>query len=103
MDQDQWLTSEWQLRRSLERTGNWAFAKWFAAIAFVAGGSVAFYLGYRQFRPPPPPPGTALCGNAVIGGLAMMVIGAPVVAIACSVVAATIGSALDCILAGFET
>jgi hypothetical protein len=103
MDPDQLPASDWRSCHSLQLKETWGFAKWFAAIAFVVGGSTEFYVGYRQFRPPPPPPGTALCGNSVIGGLAMMMIGAPLVAVACSVAGAAIGAALDCVVGGCDS
>jgi hypothetical protein len=56
-----------------------------------------FGIGFRAFAPPPPPPGTALCGNAVLGGLIVMFIGAPIGAIASSFAAAVFGGILDCI------
>jgi hypothetical protein len=74
------------------------FAKWFAAIAFLAGGSIVFFIGFRAFAPPPPPPGTGLCGNAVLAGLFVMVFGTPLGAIASALVAAISGGILDCIL-----
>jgi hypothetical protein len=74
------------------------FAKWFAAMGFVGGGAIVFYIGFRAFRPPPPPPGTGLCGNAVLGGLLLMVFGTPLAAIASALVAAFIGGVLDRIL-----
>src|SRR5208283_1136709 len=76
----------------------WLFTKWFAAIGFLAGGSIVFYIGFRAFAPPPPPPDTGLCGNAVLGGLLIMVLGTPLGAVAASLVAAVIGGILDCIV-----
>ena len=76
----------------------WFFAKLFAAIGFLAGGSAVFYLGFRAFNPPPPPPGQGLCGNAVLGGLIFMVLGTPLGATACALGAALLGGILDCIL-----
>ena len=62
----------------------WLIADWFAAATFIAVGSMVFSAGYRAFSPPPPPPGAALCGNAILGGLFLMVIGAPASAIVSS-------------------
>jgi hypothetical protein len=76
----------------------WFFAKLFAFVGFVVGGVVVFYAGFRAFAPPPPPPGTFLCGNAVLGGFLLMVVGAPIAAIVSSLVALTIGGVVDCIL-----
>jgi hypothetical protein len=86
---------EWQSRWSLPREQSWVFARWFGAIAFFVVGSVVFYSGYRQFRPPPLRPGEAYCGNAIIGGLIAMVLVAPVVAIVSAFVAAGIGAIVD--------
>ena len=75
----------------------WLFAKWFAAIGFVVGGSIVFYIGLRAFNPPPPAPGTHLCGNKVLGGVVLMVFGTPLGAVAFSLGALFIGGVLDCI------
>ena len=56
-----WITADCRTDSS------WFFAKWFAAIGFVAGGSIVFYVGLRAFNPPPPPPGTHLCGECSPG------------------------------------
>ena len=45
----------------------WRLAKWFAAAGFLAGGSLAFAILYRDWSPPYPP-GTAACGDSVLGG-----------------------------------
>ena len=84
-----WITADCRTDSS------WFFAKWFAAIGFVAGGSIVFYVGLRAFNPPPPPPGTHLCGNAVLGGMVVMVIGTPLGATAFSLGALLIGRILD--------
>src|SRR5688572_14406263 len=92
--------SEAIAEQHVERT--WTFGTWFAAVGFLAGGSIAFYSGYCAFSPPPLPPGTAGCGNAVLGSLVMMVLGTPVAAIVSSLVAGAIGGILDCILRTFD-
>jgi hypothetical protein len=81
----------------------WTFAKWFGVIAFFTVGSVVFYSGFRQFRPGPLPPGAAYCGNAIIGGLILMVVGAPVAAVVSSLVAAAIGAFFDYVRTDFRT
>src|SRR5687768_3934527 len=77
---------------------SWLLAKWSAAGGFVAGGWAVGHMGFGAFSPPPPPPGTALCGNAVLGGLVLMFVGAPLAAITSSLVAGVVGGVLDCIL-----
>jgi hypothetical protein len=79
---------------------SWFFAKLFASVGFVVGGGVVFYAGFRAFAPPLPPPGTFLCGNAVLGGFFLMVVGAPLSAILSSLGALAIGGVVDCILRG---
>jgi hypothetical protein len=86
----------------LSPTRTWYFAKLLAAIGFVAGGLVVFCIGFRAFLPPPAVPGTALCGNAVFGGLILMVFGTPVAAVTSACVAAVVGGLLDCILGCFK-
>ena len=77
---------------------SWFFAKRFAVVAFLAGGSVVFYIGFRAFTPPPPPPGTALCGNAILGGLILMVFGTPIAGIVCALGGAIVGGIVDCVV-----
>jgi hypothetical protein len=81
---------------------SWPFAISFAVLGFLAGGSVVFYLGFRAFAPPPPPPGTAGCGNQVMGGFVVMVFGAPIGAMVCSMVTAVVGGILDSIVHFFR-
>ena len=80
-----------------------AFARSFAAVGFVVGGWAVFHMGFRAASPPPLPlpPGTALCGNAVLGGLFLMFVGTPLAAIASSIVAGAIGGLVDCIRSRF--
>jgi hypothetical protein len=78
--------------------GSWFFTKLFATIGCLGGGAVVFSIGYREFNPPPPPPGVGLCGNAVLGGLVLMVLGTPVGAIIGSLVAVPVGIILDIVL-----
>ena len=73
---------------------SWLWAICFAAVGFLAGGSTVFYLGYRALSPPPPSPGTGLCSNGILGGLFIMVVGTPLAAIVCSVLAGVIGGGL---------
>lgn len=75
----------------------WIFAALFGALGFVAAGCAAFRVGYHRFAPDLPP-GTSGCGNCALGGLFIMLIGAPIVALAFSVVAGGIGAILDCLL-----
>jgi hypothetical protein len=74
------------------------FERLFAVIGFLLGGGFVFYRGFCSFNPPPPPPGTAHCGNEILGGLFLMVIGSPLVAIICSYLAASVGIVLDIVL-----
>jgi hypothetical protein len=77
---------------------SWMFAAGFAAGGFFVGGLVVFGLGLRAFFPPPVPEGTAACGTPVLGGLFLMVIGAPAAAIACSIAGGIVGAVLDRVL-----
>jgi hypothetical protein len=86
----------------LPPTRTWYFAKLLAALGFVAGGLVVFCIGFRAFSPPPASPGTALCGNAAIGGLILMVFGTPIAAVTFACVAAIVGGLLDCIIKVFK-
>jgi hypothetical protein len=70
---------------------SWLFTVLFGVIAFVLGGGIVYYYGFRAFAPPPPPPGMAGCGNEVLGGLLVMVFGAPIGAIASSIVGGLLG------------
>lgn len=60
------------------------------------GGSVVFYVGFRAFAPPPP--GTALCGNWVLAGLLLMVMGTLLGAIAAGIVGGIVGGIVDCVV-----
>lgn len=72
-----------------------AFATRFAAVGFLVVGGAVFLLGFGRAFPPPPPPGEALCGNEALGGLCLMVIGAPLAGAVSSFVAWVIGATLD--------
>jgi hypothetical protein len=72
-----------------------SIAKRFAAIGFLAGGSVVLCYGFIRAFPPPLPPGAAHCGNEIMAGWFLMLIGAPFVAAVSSLVALGIGVLLD--------
>lgn len=77
----------------------WRLAKWFAAVGFLAGGSVAFAILYRGWSQPPPPPGAAACGNSVlanyVAGLFRITVWTPAAAVLSALVAAVLGGVLD--------
>ncbi|MCC6127312.1 MAG: hypothetical protein IT426_20305 [Pirellulales bacterium] len=74
---------------------SWLFTVLFGSIGFVLGGGIVFYYGFRAFAPPLPPPGTASCGNEVLGGLLVMVFGTPIGAFASSIAGALSGCLVD--------
>ena len=76
----------------------WVFAKRFAQIGFLLGGLATFSFGYREFNPPPLPPGTALCGNEVMAGLVIMILGTPLGSLAGALVGGLLGGILEGIL-----
>lgn len=76
---------------------SWFFAKRFATIGFLVAGLTAFSIGFREFNPPPPPPGTGLCGNCVLGGLVIMILGTSLGAVAAALAAGLLGGILDCV------
>jgi hypothetical protein len=67
-----------------------------AALGFVLGTVAAFRSGHLQVAPGPP--GTSSCGFMVISGLVLMM-GAPIVGIACGIVGGCLGAMLDLVLA----
>jgi hypothetical protein len=101
MDADYSVASEAETGSEARTGRSWFFTKWLAAIGFLVGGSVVFYIGYTSCHPRPPPPGTVACGNCVLGvvlrGWCVMVIGTPLGAIATALAAAIVGGILDCI------
>jgi hypothetical protein len=84
------------MRRPVQKQGmatqRWFFAKLFAAITFVLGSCVLFYVGFIAFLPPPP--GTYGCGNKAMAGFALMCL-TPVFAGVLAIGAAIFGGMLD--------
>jgi hypothetical protein len=104
-----WQASEVAKDTILQAPRRWFFAKWLAALAFLAGGAVAFYFALCAFVPPQQPPtGGAFhgCGHAALGaffhrvhdGWRLIVLGTPLAAIASSLAGALIGGVLDCVV-----
>ena len=82
--------------RAIERPQRSRFyAKMGAAAGFAIGGSVVFYIGLRAFAPPPAPAGTGTCGNAVLGGLLVIVAGAPLSAVILGLAGGFLGAKID--------
>jgi hypothetical protein len=73
----------------------WVFVKSFATIGAVAGAALVFLMGFYQAFPAPGPPGTAGCGNAVIGAWLCIFLAALPLAIACSILAGALGALVD--------
>jgi hypothetical protein len=94
MNRDPLPEYQWQ-PRSPYRGLAWRFAAILAALAFVPAGSVVFYGGYRQSHSPPPPPGVGLCGNEVLGGWFVMIVGAPIAGTMAALLGALVGAAVD--------
>jgi hypothetical protein len=85
------------------RPPTWFFAKLFAAIAYVPGVCLLFYLGLHGFGSPPFPPDQPACGNAVFGdyvlsGRWLLMLFAPFAGIIVSIAAAVVGGVVDYIL-----
>jgi hypothetical protein len=87
--------SEGRAKLVRRRARSWFFAVRFAVAGCLLGGSGVFYLGFRALTPPPPPPGQANCGDAVLGGLLVMVVVAPLAAILSAALAAILGAMVD--------
>jgi hypothetical protein len=77
--------------------GKWLFTGLFASLGFVSGGLYVFHAGHAAATPPAPAPGTANCGNAVMGGCILMFIGAPIAAILFGILGAGLGLVIDCL------
>jgi hypothetical protein len=82
------------------RDQSWFFATSLAASGFVAGGCIVFYLGCQSFAPSQPPPGQGNCGTAVLGGVFLMLCGAPIAALAAGCVGALVGIIVDAVQHG---
>ena len=76
----------------------WFFTKLFVFVACLAVGYYVGSVGFRAAYPSAPDPDTALCGNCIFGGLLVLYIGAPLSAIAGSIVAGGLGAMVDGIL-----
>lgn len=99
---DESLVSEVETKALRRGDLTWSVAKWFAAVGFLTGGSLAFVILYRGWSQPPPPPGTAACGNSVladyVAGLFRITVWTPAAAVLSALVAAVLGGVLDCAL-----
>jgi hypothetical protein len=71
----------------------WLLAFLFADVVGLAVGSFVFCQAMGQLAPPSLPPGAVWCGNAEIGGLFGMFVGAPFCALASGLVAGAFGAA----------
>src|SRR4051812_8953349 len=85
---DEFLTStQPRIPRAMCSQPEWILAALFASLGFGMGGWAVFRNGLHQFALGPLPPGVVTCGNCALGGLFMMLIGAPLAALAFAIVA----------------
>lgn len=76
---------------------SWRCAKWFAGVASLTSASAVVCIAIHSLSQLPPP-GTPVCGLAATAPFVLIIVGAPLAAIASALVAGIAGAILDCIV-----
>jgi hypothetical protein len=101
---DEPTPSDWHRRAARTAHRDRLITTWLGLIPFVslAVGGLVFRSGLRQYNPGPLGPGQVYCGNCVIGGFIVMMVGAPLAVIVSALVMATVGGVVGSALDDFD-